>query len=176
MGWGGDYRVVFGRYVVEKTLCAIEIIVLLNMILPFSRSLFSLSDTRPHVYTDARKIQLHQLKGFFIEIQTHERFKRTLLIRTKHSLQILGVISSYKTTLQQQLNGEKRWKMRWKDKPLIGFWLSYVVFLSIAWKRLRYVVFLSSSARKRFFHHCIEKQPRFFQALDRKQHSSTKNR
>ena len=128
---------------------------------------FSLSDTRPHVYTDARKIQLHQLKGFFIEIQTHERFKRTLLIRTKHSLQILGVISSYKTTLQQQLNGEKRWKMRWKDKPLIGFWLSYVVFLSIAWKRLRYVVFLSS-ARKRFFHHCIEKQPRFFQALDRK--------
>ena len=30
--------------------------------------------------------------------------------------------------LEQQLNGEKWWKMRWKAKPLFCFWLSYVGF------------------------------------------------
>ena len=29
----------------------------------------------------------------------------------------------------------KRWKMRWKAKPLICFWFSYVVSLSSAWKK-----------------------------------------
>ena len=158
---------MFGRTWWKKTLCAIEIIVLLNMILPFSRSLsLSLRHTHTCIHWCAQD-PIASVKWIFIEIQTHERLKRTLFVRTKHSLQIFGVISSYKTTLKQQLKCEKRWKMRWKAKPLIGFWLSYVVFLSIAWKRLSYVVFLSS-ARKRFFHHCIGEQRRFFQALDRK--------
>ena len=30
-------------------------------------------------------------------------------------------MSSYKTTLKQQLNGQKRWKIRWKAKSLILF-------------------------------------------------------
>ena len=61
-------------------------------------------------------------------IQTHKRFKTvTLFIRTKHSMRFFlfapppplsppppPPLSSYKTTLKQQLNGEKRWKMRWR--------------------------------------------------------------
>ena len=39
-------------------------------------------------------------------------------------------LSSYKTTLKQQLDGEKQWKMRWQTQPLICFVLSYVVFAS----------------------------------------------
>ena len=46
----------------------------------------------------------------------HERFKRTLFIRTKHNMRILGSfpVSSYKTTLKQRLKGEKRWHA-WHD-------------------------------------------------------------
>ena len=43
-------------------------------------------------------------------------------------------LSSYKNDIRQQLNGEKRRKLRWRAKPLNCFWLSYVVFLSSAWK------------------------------------------
>ena len=35
-------------------------------------------------------------------------------------------LSSYKTTLKQQLNSEKRWKMSWRVNPLIFFGVSYV--------------------------------------------------
>ena len=44
-------------------------------------------------------------------------------------------MSSYKT-LKQQLNSEKQWKMRWRAKTHICFWLSYVVFMSSAWKEV----------------------------------------
>ena len=41
--------------------------------------------------------------------QTHKRLKRTLFIMTKHNMPIFGVspFLSYKTTLKQQLNGDK---------------------------------------------------------------------
>ena len=42
-------------------------------------------------------------------------------------------LSSYKTTVKRWRE-KKRWKIRSKAKPLICFWLSYVVFLSNAWK------------------------------------------
>ena len=40
--------------------------------------------------------------------------KERFLLGQKHNLQIVGVIPfiKLKTTLKQQLNGEKRWKMR----------------------------------------------------------------
>jgi len=66
-----------------------------------------------------------------IFIQTNKRFKRTLFIRIKHNMRILGAIPFIKLqndTLTQQLNGEKRWKMRCRAKTLIYFWLSFVVF------------------------------------------------
>ena len=34
-------------------------------------------------------------------------------------------------TLKQQLDDEKRWKMRWRPNPLILFWLSYVHWLYV---------------------------------------------
>ena len=37
-------------------------------------------------------------------------------------------LSSYKTTLKQQLNGEKRWKMRWRAKRLICFGVELCCF------------------------------------------------
>ena len=78
-------------------------------------------------------------------IQTHKRFERTLFIRTKHYRQIFYLtdhfyialfsaleqterifkvlhLSSCETTLKQQLNHEKWWKMRWRAKPL-NSWL-----------------------------------------------------
>ena len=69
--------------------------------------------------------------------KTRKRFKTTLFIRTRQNQQIFGVIplSSYSTTLNQHLNGQKR-KMNWKAKPLICFWFSCVVFLSSAWKNV----------------------------------------
>ena len=43
------------------------------------------------------------------ESQTHKRLQGTLFITTKHNMRFLGVIpfSSCKTTLKEQLNGEK---------------------------------------------------------------------
>ena len=35
----------------------------------------------------------------------------------------------------EQLNGEKRWKMRWRANPLVCSGLSYAAFMSIAWKK-----------------------------------------
>ena len=66
------------------------------------------------------------------EIQTHKRFKGTLFIRTKHNLQILGVIpfDKLQNNTWTTVKWEKRWKMRWRAEPLIGFRLSCVVFLS----------------------------------------------
>ena len=55
---------------------------------------------------------------FKIQIQTHKRFKRTLFIKTKTQsadFQGKSPLSSYKTTLKQQLNGEKQWK-KWDGK------------------------------------------------------------
>ena len=69
----------------------------------------------------------------YSEVQTHKRFKRTLFIRTKYNMRIFGVIplSSYKTTLQQQLNGEKRLEMRWRAKPLICFGYTMITITDI---------------------------------------------
>ena len=56
-----------------------------------------------------------------------------LFIGTKHSGQTFRVIPFIKTALEQQLNGEKR------DGKLIHlsfFGLSWVVFLSSAWKNV----------------------------------------
>ena len=49
-------------------------------------------------------------QGF--EIQTHKRLKRMQFIRIKHSMRIAGVIPllSNKTTIKQQLNGQKAMK------------------------------------------------------------------
>ena len=53
------------------------------------------------------------MKPYFLtvsdKIQTRERFKTALFIRTKHNLQIFGVIplSCCKTTLKQPSNGDK---------------------------------------------------------------------
>ena len=63
--------------------------------------------------------------------------KECYLFGLSHNLQIFVVISLIKLQNdKQQLNGEKRWKMRWKAKSLFCFWLSYVVFLSSAWKNV----------------------------------------
>ena len=69
--------------------------------------------------------------GYWNKIQTHKRFKRSLFIRI--NLLILGGNPLYQATKRQQLNGIKRWKMRWKAKSLIYFWLGYVVFLFLKW-------------------------------------------
>ena len=57
------------------------------------------------------------------KIQTDTSFKTTLLlisitVSTKHNMQIIRVIPFIKlqNTLKQQLNSEKRWKMRRKAK------------------------------------------------------------
>ena len=52
------------------------------------------------------------------EIQTSKRSKRTLLGQNA-TCEFWGSAhwSSYKMTLIQQLNSEKRWKMRWRTKP-----------------------------------------------------------
>ena len=77
------------------------------------------------------------------EIQTHKRFKRTPFIRTKHKVQIFGVIPFVKLQSDKQqfnfncclsfcsfnLMREKQWKMRWGATPLICFGLSYVVYV-----------------------------------------------
>ena len=44
-------------------------------------------------------------------------------------------LSSCKTTLKQQLNGQKR-KMKWEAKSVICFRSSYAVFLSSAWENV----------------------------------------
>ena len=43
------------------------------------------------------------------------------------------LLSGCKTTLKQQLNGEKRRKVGCRTRTLICFWLSCVVFVSSAW-------------------------------------------
>ena len=54
-----------------------------------------------------------------------------MLIRTKHSMRIFGVIPFIK--LQNDTwTTAKRWKMRCRTKTLLCFWLSYVVFVSSA--------------------------------------------
>ena len=64
-------------------------------------------------------------------IQTHERFKRMLFFLGQNTTcKFSSYLSSYKTTLKQQLDGEKQWKMKWQTQPLICFVLSYVVFAS----------------------------------------------
>ena len=66
-----------------------------------------------------------------------------LTVQDKHTIckfSQLSLLSSYKTTLKQQLNGEKWWKVRWKAKSLVCFWFSYVVFLSSAWKNCVFVL------------------------------------
>ena len=45
-------------------------------------------------------------------------------------------MSSYKTTLKQQLNSKNKQKTKSKAKPFISFWLSYDVFMSGAWKNV----------------------------------------
>jgi len=73
----------------------------------------------------------------FHAIHAHKRFERTLFIRTKtQSANLRGnpLCRATKRYLNKQLNGEKRWIMRWKAESLICFWLSYVVSLSSARK------------------------------------------
>ena len=41
-------------------------------------------------------------------------------------------LSGYKTTLKQQLNGEKQWKMRWRAKPLICSFEHFMCFRMLA--------------------------------------------
>ena len=50
-------------------------------------------------------------------------------------------------TLKQELNSEKRWKMAWKAKSLICFWLSCVVFLwfGFLWLSMRGLIFIQWS-------------------------------
>ena len=49
----------------------------------------------------------------------------------KHSyFNCMSLHSDLYQATKQHLNGEKQWKMRRRAKPLICFWLSYVVFLS----------------------------------------------
>ena len=54
------------------------------------------------------------------QIQTHKGSMERCLLGEKHNPQILGVnpFSRYKTTLKQQLNGEKWSKIKWKAKSL----------------------------------------------------------
>ena len=70
----------------------------------------------------------------FQKIQTHKRFKRTLFITIKRSIQIFWVIQPF---LQNDTT-IKRWKLRWRgSKTLICCCLSYViVFVSSTWKNL----------------------------------------
>ena len=85
------------------------------------------------------------LLAFWNKIQTHKRFNRTLFIRirTKHNMQIFGVILFFQAT-KQQLNGEQ-WDVELRHL-LICFWLSCVVFLSNAWKN-SHVMFCPNKQR-----------------------------
>ena len=64
--------------------------------------------------------------------QTPKRFSRMLFFffffflgqNTTCNFFWLSPLSTYKTTFKQQLNGEKWWKIRWRAKPFICFWLS----------------------------------------------------
>ena len=59
------------------------------------------------------------------KIQTPKRFKGTLFIGTKQNQQIFGVMPFVKLQNDtEQLNGQKRWQMKWQAKPLICFWLA----------------------------------------------------
>ena len=67
------------------------------------------------------KERTHRLCCLFtFDSQIHERFQRTLLIRTKHSVNIVGggnpIYKANKTTLKQQLNDEKEKKKEEKKK------------------------------------------------------------
>ena len=55
----------------------------------------------PAPYSPEAKLAV--LYKFHCIIQTHEKFKITLFIRSKHNTQMFGVIP-FKTTLRQQLN------------------------------------------------------------------------
>ena len=47
-----------------------------------------------------------------------------------HNLSLMCQMTSEDIKHQlNKLNGEKRWKMRWRAKPLVCFWLSCVVFM-----------------------------------------------
>ena len=50
-------------------------------------------------------------------------------------------------TLKQQLNGEKRRKLRWRAKPRICFWLSYAVLLGRMLKTLTTVTSIITHTR-----------------------------
>ena len=54
------------------------------------------------------------------EIKTQKRFKWTLFIRTKWNMQIFTVINPLYQATKRYLT-IKRWKMRWRAKPLICF-------------------------------------------------------
>ena len=67
------------------------------------------------------KERTHRLCCLFtFDSQIHERFQRTLLIRTKHSVNSVGggnpIYKADKTTLKQQLNDEKEKKKEEKKK------------------------------------------------------------
>jgi len=64
----------------------------------------------------AKKKRKKEEKGWMCYMQTPKRFKRTLYLlgqNTTCDFSGQSPLTSYKTTLKQQLNGEKRWKMRW---------------------------------------------------------------
>ena len=87
------------------------------------------------VHTLPRTAFMFPFQLYVNKTQTHKRFRRTLFIRTKHNIQIFGVIPFIK--LQNKV---KWWKMRWRAKPLIHFWSSYVVFMSSAWKNVIMII------------------------------------
>ena len=74
-------------------------------------------------------------------------------------MRIFGVIPfiKYKTTLKQQLNGEKQWKMRWRAKPLSCFSMSCVehyqsFFFSFFFFSFLFLTFFNASLLQTYIH------------------------
>ena len=82
----------------------------------------------------------------------------TQFIRTKHNMRIFGLIplSSYKTILKQQLNGEKRWQLWRRANPLISLGVSYVRCLNI-WNLAFLTVCPAQSSQSQSDSNCPEK-------------------
>ena len=61
-----------------------------------------------------------------LRIQTHEKFTRTLFIRIIHNISNFRGNPLYQATIRHltTLNGDKQWKISWRAKTLICFWLN----------------------------------------------------
>ena len=87
------------------------------------------------------------------KIPTHERLKRTLFIRTKHSTRIFGVIPFIKLS-NDIWTADKRWKMRCRTRTLIFFWLSCVVFVSSSFQKTGWAMLFSCPVPRRLAELC----------------------